>query len=289
MVAVKNAETTREVVEFAQLPPRDEIAAHHLIDEQRLLDRLIERAVFSEDERRRSTELARRLVYAARADRGKHAGVDAFMREYGLSSEEGVILMCIAEALLRIPDSRDGRRAHRRKAFRRTLGKASRPVRQPAGQRLHLGADAHRAHRQAARSARRQSVRRPEAPRRPLRRAGHPPGRPPGGEGAGRSVRARAHHSRSAGACQGVRGERLSVLLRHARRGRAHAEGRRYLLRALPGGDRRGRPGGGAVLDHARRRTVQPPGAVDQAVGPASALRARQGRAPRRRAQPRAC
>jgi RHH-type proline utilization regulon transcriptional repressor/proline dehydrogenase/delta 1-pyrroline-5-carboxylate dehydrogenase len=105
MVAVKNAETTREVIEFAQLPPREEIAAHHLIDEQRLLDRLIERAVFSEDERRRSTDLARRLVYAARADRGKHAGVDAFMREYGLSSEEGVILMCIAEALLRIPDT----------------------------------------------------------------------------------------------------------------------------------------------------------------------------------------
>jgi RHH-type transcriptional regulator, proline utilization regulon repressor / proline dehydrogenase / delta 1-pyrroline-5-carboxylate dehydrogenase len=105
MVAVKNAETTREVVEFAQLPPRDEIASYHLIDEQRLLDRLIERAVFSEDERRRSTELARRLVYAARADRGKHAGVDAFMREYGLSSEEGIILMCLAEALLRIPDT----------------------------------------------------------------------------------------------------------------------------------------------------------------------------------------
>jgi RHH-type proline utilization regulon transcriptional repressor/proline dehydrogenase/delta 1-pyrroline-5-carboxylate dehydrogenase len=105
MVAVKNAETTREVIEFAQLPPREEIAAHHLVDEQRLLDRLIERAVFSEDERRRSTELARRLVYAARADRGKHAGVDAFMREYGLSSEEGIILMCIAEALLRIPDT----------------------------------------------------------------------------------------------------------------------------------------------------------------------------------------
>jgi RHH-type proline utilization regulon transcriptional repressor/proline dehydrogenase/delta 1-pyrroline-5-carboxylate dehydrogenase len=105
MVAVKNAETTREVIEFAQLPPRDEIASHYLMDEQRLLDRLIERAVFSEDERRRSSDLARRLVYAARADRGKHAGVDAFMREYGLSSEEGVILMCIAEALLRIPDS----------------------------------------------------------------------------------------------------------------------------------------------------------------------------------------
>ena len=30
--------------------------------------------------------------------------VEAFMREYDLSSEEGVLLMCVAEALLRIPD-----------------------------------------------------------------------------------------------------------------------------------------------------------------------------------------
>ena len=31
--------------------------------------------------------------------------IDAFMVEYGLTSEEGVMLMCLAEALLRIPDS----------------------------------------------------------------------------------------------------------------------------------------------------------------------------------------
>jgi RHH-type proline utilization regulon transcriptional repressor/proline dehydrogenase/delta 1-pyrroline-5-carboxylate dehydrogenase len=106
MVAVKTADAGDDVLERVRtLPPREEIAAHHLLDEQRLIDRLIERAVFSEDERRRSGDLARRLVHAARADRGKRAGVDAFMREYGLSSEEGVILMCIAEALLRIPDT----------------------------------------------------------------------------------------------------------------------------------------------------------------------------------------
>jgi RHH-type transcriptional regulator, proline utilization regulon repressor / proline dehydrogenase / delta 1-pyrroline-5-carboxylate dehydrogenase len=106
MVALKMAEPMDEVQESQPLlPPRDEIAAHHLIDETRLLDRLIERAVFSSEERRRAAEIARRLVYAARANKGKHPGVDAFMREYGLSSEEGVILMCIAEALLRIPDS----------------------------------------------------------------------------------------------------------------------------------------------------------------------------------------
>jgi RHH-type proline utilization regulon transcriptional repressor/proline dehydrogenase/delta 1-pyrroline-5-carboxylate dehydrogenase len=106
MVALKMAEPMGDPPERPPLlPPLDEIAAHHLIDETRLLDRLIERAVFSGEERRRAAEIARHLVYSARANKGKHAGVDAFMREYGLSSEEGVILMCIAEALLRIPDS----------------------------------------------------------------------------------------------------------------------------------------------------------------------------------------
>ncbi len=100
MVALRKTdfgETVRE-------PPRDEIAAHLLIDETRLVGGLIERAVYTEDERRRAAEMARRLVLAARADRHR-AGVDAFMHEYGLSSEEGVILMCLAEALLRIPDA----------------------------------------------------------------------------------------------------------------------------------------------------------------------------------------
>ncbi|WP_203594489.1 bifunctional proline dehydrogenase/L-glutamate gamma-semialdehyde dehydrogenase PutA [Wenzhouxiangella limi] len=39
-------------------------------------------------------------------ERSRDAGaMEAFMREYDLSSEEGVVLMCLAEALLRIPDS----------------------------------------------------------------------------------------------------------------------------------------------------------------------------------------
>ena len=96
----------RESVALARnLPPRDEIAAHHLMDEHRLVGGLIERAVFTEDERRRATDIARHLVHAARANKAKHASVDAFMHEYGLATEEGVLLMCLAEALLRIPDS----------------------------------------------------------------------------------------------------------------------------------------------------------------------------------------
>lgn len=96
----------REDVSAARkLPPRDEISAHYLVDEQRLVAGLIERAVFTEDERRRAQDVARRLVHATRANKAQHAGIDAFMHEYGLSTDEGVILMCLAEALLRIPDT----------------------------------------------------------------------------------------------------------------------------------------------------------------------------------------
>jgi RHH-type proline utilization regulon transcriptional repressor/proline dehydrogenase/delta 1-pyrroline-5-carboxylate dehydrogenase len=88
-----------------ELPPRDEVAAYHLYDETRLVGGLVERAVYTEHERRRIAEVARRLVEAVRAGRQQDSGIDAFMHEYGLTSEEGVILMCLAEALLRIPDS----------------------------------------------------------------------------------------------------------------------------------------------------------------------------------------
>jgi RHH-type proline utilization regulon transcriptional repressor/proline dehydrogenase/delta 1-pyrroline-5-carboxylate dehydrogenase len=48
---------------------------------------------------------ARRLVVAVRAARVGKGGIDALLHEYALSSREGVALMCLAEALLRIPDA----------------------------------------------------------------------------------------------------------------------------------------------------------------------------------------
>jgi RHH-type proline utilization regulon transcriptional repressor/proline dehydrogenase/delta 1-pyrroline-5-carboxylate dehydrogenase len=88
-----------------QPPAREEIAAYHLMDETRLVGGLVERAIFTAVERSRIADLATRLVRAARANRHRHGGIDAFMHEYGLTSEEGIILMCLAEALLRIPDA----------------------------------------------------------------------------------------------------------------------------------------------------------------------------------------
>ena len=48
--------------------------------------------------------LAVSLVEGAR--QRKASGLDAFLQQFGLATEEGVALMCLAEALLRVPDSR---------------------------------------------------------------------------------------------------------------------------------------------------------------------------------------
>jgi RHH-type transcriptional regulator, proline utilization regulon repressor / proline dehydrogenase / delta 1-pyrroline-5-carboxylate dehydrogenase len=74
----------------------DETGHVRFLLEQVQLDRTRRDAV-----RERALDLVRRV-----RERSRDAGVmEAFMREYDLSSEEGVILMCLAEALLRIPDN----------------------------------------------------------------------------------------------------------------------------------------------------------------------------------------
>jgi RHH-type transcriptional regulator, proline utilization regulon repressor / proline dehydrogenase / delta 1-pyrroline-5-carboxylate dehydrogenase len=55
--------------------------------------------------RDRIAATARRLVAAVRRERHGKGGIDAFLHEYALSSQEGVALLCLAEALLRIPDA----------------------------------------------------------------------------------------------------------------------------------------------------------------------------------------
>ncbi len=50
-------------------------------------------------------ERALQLVLGVRAARSRGHGLDALLREYHLASPEGVVLMCLAEALLRIPDA----------------------------------------------------------------------------------------------------------------------------------------------------------------------------------------
>lgn len=86
------------------LPSRAQISKLLFADETTLVKSLSAEARLSGDQSRQVAELARQLVAAVRAGRRQQGGIDAFMQEYSLSSEEGVVLMCLAEALLRIPD-----------------------------------------------------------------------------------------------------------------------------------------------------------------------------------------
>ncbi len=65
---------------------------------------LLEAAAFEPAARGRIAATARRLIEALRAKDGGSGGVEGLVQEYSLSSQEGVALMCLAEALLRIPD-----------------------------------------------------------------------------------------------------------------------------------------------------------------------------------------
>jgi len=85
-------------------PGREAIAALYRVDESARVKDLMAEAEVTHDQREAITDHARRLVETIRSHQRDEGGMDAFMTEYELSSEEGVVLMCLAEALLRIPD-----------------------------------------------------------------------------------------------------------------------------------------------------------------------------------------
>ncbi|MGH6748131.1 MAG: bifunctional proline dehydrogenase/L-glutamate gamma-semialdehyde dehydrogenase, partial [Methyloceanibacter sp.] len=89
----------------AGLPSREAIGVALLAEEGPLVEALIAKTRTSDNERREIELLAGDLVKAARDGRREQGGVDSLLHEYGLSSEEGVLLLCLAEALLRIPDA----------------------------------------------------------------------------------------------------------------------------------------------------------------------------------------
>ena len=73
-------------------------------DENRVAQRLLPVADTGSVGRVRAWQKARQLVEGIRAAQVGKGGVDALLNEFSLSTEEGVVLMCLAEALLRVPD-----------------------------------------------------------------------------------------------------------------------------------------------------------------------------------------
>ena len=85
-------------------PLRAAITAAWLRDETEHVRELLEQARLPGTEQAQAQKLAVDLVKRVRARAQDQGAIEAFMRQYDLGSEEGVLLMCVAEALLRIPD-----------------------------------------------------------------------------------------------------------------------------------------------------------------------------------------
>jgi RHH-type transcriptional regulator, proline utilization regulon repressor / proline dehydrogenase / delta 1-pyrroline-5-carboxylate dehydrogenase len=89
----------------AAAPPlRAAITAAYARDESEHLAELLAQARVDDATQARIQRVAEHLVQRVRVKAEDQGAIEAFMREYDLSSEEGVLLMCVAEALLRIPD-----------------------------------------------------------------------------------------------------------------------------------------------------------------------------------------
>ncbi len=83
---------------------RQAVREHGEWPEDRAVTRLLHALELTGGARHRAVTAAMALVEGARARRDERPFLDAFLQEFGLSNQEGIALMCIAEALLRIPD-----------------------------------------------------------------------------------------------------------------------------------------------------------------------------------------
>ena len=84
---------------------RQNLTDHWSVDETTLVRELLSIAELPADAQAQAQANARDLVERVRKMTKDQGAIEAFMRQYDLGSQEGILLMCVAEALLRIPDA----------------------------------------------------------------------------------------------------------------------------------------------------------------------------------------
>ena len=84
---------------------RARMTENYCRDEAEVVAELIRVAEVDRESQAKIAKLAGELIEKTRKKKDQASAVESFMRQYDLSSEEGVLLMCVAEALLRIPDA----------------------------------------------------------------------------------------------------------------------------------------------------------------------------------------
>lgn len=83
---------------------RKAILEAYRMDEKICLETLLTEAQLDDEGERQVARRAYEWIAEIRKQRLESYGIDAFLSLYSLSSEEGIALMCLAEALLRVPD-----------------------------------------------------------------------------------------------------------------------------------------------------------------------------------------
>ena len=86
-------------------PLRQMLDETHRLDEETVVEERLEQAALTPRTLKDIHGRAHGLVAGMREQGAGEGGLDAFMHEFDLSNSEGVVLMCLAEALLRIPDA----------------------------------------------------------------------------------------------------------------------------------------------------------------------------------------
>ena len=81
------------------------ISPLYCVDESQWLNQLLPLAEPTVQERQVTTQQATKLIERVRADQNAIQMIDALLLEYSLDTKEGILLMCLAEALMRIPDA----------------------------------------------------------------------------------------------------------------------------------------------------------------------------------------
>src|SRR4030088_1327113 len=90
----------------ADQPPPPPFSAPYAPDDRAIATQLLPAARLGAEREARIDRTATRLIEAIRANDDRLGGVEDMLREFALSTKEGLALMVLAEALLRVPDAR---------------------------------------------------------------------------------------------------------------------------------------------------------------------------------------
>ncbi len=82
------------------------LSAFLYADEKSIIEELLYNLSWDDDKRARIHNTAIKLVQDVRTSKRNLGELESFLQQYGLNTEEGLALMTLAEALLRIPDAR---------------------------------------------------------------------------------------------------------------------------------------------------------------------------------------